>query len=327
MSSDKRTNQWGTLAKVEGSYGTDATPDGATDGLLLAERPEFGYDFVHDGSRVGDMAPQSRGPAPRVAPSGRFGETSFSAEAIGAGAAYASSALPSLDVLLRIACFDATVDVTAGSEMVTYTPATSGFESATIESYARGQLDKLTGAYAKSFTIGSDGPGVPQWQFDVVGIAAVESDAVIPSITSYPVATLLPAKANNIQFTIDGESNFVVRSWSFDLGQDMSPRADENSSGHAGYTPAGLSPTLEVTVEALPTTTFDPFTLRDQRGIIAASLQVGSTQYNRWKLNADQVQILTVEDDADGASALWKLTLGLYPSSYTLADYLSIVFD
>ncbi|HKI87215.1 MAG TPA: hypothetical protein VKA53_10790, partial [Thermoanaerobaculia bacterium] len=86
-------------------------------------------------------------------------------------------------------------------------------------------------------------------------------------------------------------------------------------------------PTLELVVEAAAFSDLNPYSLRDARTQFAVSLQNGSTQYNEFSLSASKAQILDVAEDADGASALWHMTLGLYPSSYTTADQFSIVFD
>src|SRR5919108_140678 len=81
-------------------------------------------------------------------------------------ASYSASVLPSLHTLLRIAGFDAAIDVTGGAEKVTYTPTPgqTGFGSGVFDAYGRGQKFPLTGGYA-DLKISAEDENAPLFEF------------------------------------------------------------------------------------------------------------------------------------------------------------------
>lgn len=342
MTATKTRNAWGFMGKVETTYGTPIALAAGSDGILLADfpTPDFGQ-YLHDGSRGRTPGGPTR---VRVKQSGRFGNIKAPAEAIGGGAAYSASVFSSLHTLLRTGGLDPVGSFGAGVEKWTFTPETgpTGLDAATFQAYVEGQMYQLYGAYS-SFEITADGPGVPIWDFDLQGLADVETDAAIPTITSYPAATLLPPKAESIALTLGLFTAGVVRSFHFDAGREHGQaRADLNSGGHKGFTPGGRNPTLTVVVErvALATvgpwhtaSTINPKQLKETGTQIICSLAVGSVQYNRWKLfagspaSAAQAQVVEVKDGEDGPAATWEITLEFKPSTLTANDEYAIVFD
>jgi hypothetical protein len=264
---------------------------------------------------------------------------------IGAGAAYSASVFSSLHTFLRACGLEATGSFTGGSERWRFAPEVgpTGLESLTIETYLDGQMYKLYGAYG-TFEIGAEGPVIPQWDFNFVGIADKPTDAAIPSITNYPPATRIPPKAENTAFTLGTfVTGAIVRRWRFVSGREHdTPRANQNTANaHAGFTPGGYAPTLEVTVEKtnLTTTPFhtatllNPYELKELGTLLICNLVVGQTQYNRFKIGAGltgaeaQAQIVDVQDGEDGPTSTWDLTIEFKPSSYTLNDAFVITVD
>ena len=344
MSAGKTSNAWAFMGKVpESPYGTPLALSASADGILLEDFADVDFSaFLNDGVRP--RAPGG-GPRRRVKPSGREGRITAPCAAVGAGAAYSASVFPSIHTLLRAAGLEATGSFGGGSEKWTYVPEVgpSGLDGGTFEYYEGGQKYALAGAYA-SFSVGVDGPDIPRWEFDLLGIGSTPTDAAIPTISGgYPPATRLPPKAESIAFTLGLFTAGVVRSFKFDYGREHdSQRANINSGGHAGYTPGGHNPTLEVTLEqvALHTSspwstasTLNPYELKNDGQLVVCSLAVGTVQYNRWKIfsgasaAALQAQVVDVKDEKDGPTRLWVITVEFKPSTDLLMDSFAVVFD
>lgn len=343
MSAPKTRNAWGFMAKVESSYGTPATLVGSNDGVLLSQRPEPDFSqYLDEGDR--GRAPGGA-PRPRAAMSGRFGSLRLMSEMIGGGAAYSASVFGSIHTLLRGCGLEATGSFTGGSEKWTFAPeiGPSGLDSLTMEAYLDGQLYKLSGAYG-SFEVGAEGPAVPEWDFNFMGLADKPTDVAIPAISSYPPATRLPAKSLGIGFTLGTFTAAVMRRWRFIQNREHdAARANQNTSaGHQGFTPGGYNPILEVTIEKVTlatsgpyhtSSTLNPYELKELGTQLICKLDVGSTQYNRWKLGAGltggeaQAQIVGVEDGEEGPTSTWDLTIEFKSSSYTANDAFAITVD
>ena len=329
MAAPKLLNTWGLTGKLETTYGTlDAPAD--TDGQLVVEVPEITETPIHDGARVGRGA-GSGGNIRRVAQSGF--ENAFEAimEAHGGGVAYSASVLPSVHLMLLIAGFAGTLDATPGTEFYSYAPESgpSGFDSASFHNFVRGQQAVTRGAYVAEMSIEADGPVVPTWTFGVRGIRnAAPTDVALPAITGYPAGTNLPPKALDISLSVNAVTTLVCRGFTFNLNRELSPRANDNvAGGHAGFSPGRRAPTLELLVEDIAKSTFDPIVLRDAGTTIAVSFGCGATKYFKWSISAPQAQIITAEPTDDGPTAMWTLGLELQTSGPAAEDDLTILFD
>lgn len=324
------------LAKLEASYNAGGAPSPTTDGILLEERPKLTLAYANDGARPATGL--TLGHQRRAKPTGRTGSFPVKHAAKGAGAAYSASVWPSLHVLLRAAGFDAAVDTTLGAEKYTYTPTPgpTGYASASLSAYLRGELVPLTGVLADLTSWAFQGPHVPVFEFALQGLVGAISDAGVPAIT-YPGLALDAPRAVNVTFTLGNLTQAVVRSATLKLGRKLTPRLDVNSAaGHAGFAPGERAPTLEVVYEtpALATTPFtaaatiDPYQLYDAGTPVACSLAIGGTQYDKyhWAFPAAQIEKAPEEAD-DGPVACTKLSLQLNPSTIAANDDLSIIFD
>lgn len=327
MSAPKTTNRWGLLGKLESVYGTYNAP-ATSDGILVVEAPDVAETPVHDGSRPGSSS-GTGGMRARVAQSGFENAFDAIAEAVGGGAAYSASVKPSLDLLLRILGFQATLDTTASSEKYTYAPESSGFDAASFLNYVRGEEYATRGAYAESLSIESDGPDVPVWTFGVRGVRqAAPADAAIPTITGYPAGTNLPPKAEAISLDVNGVTSLVCRGFSLSYTRELAARRNDNTTGgHSGFTPGDRTIGLVLRVEQIALATFNPYTLRDAGTLMALGMDIGSVQYKRWKIDAAQAQLVSVDRDDDGPTGMWTLNYELKCSGPTADDDLTITFD
>ncbi len=329
MSSAKTLNTYGSLAKVEAVYGVAETLALATDFLLFVERPDVEDAYIHDGSRVG-RHPGTSGRPRRVAPSGKEGGFSGMWEGTGAGVAYTAAILPVNHVLMEILGMEAAIDLTVSSEKVTYTPESEGLDSATVRVHSAQEQTDLVGAYGESLSISAEGPVIPTWEARIRGIQdPIPVDLALPVIV-YPTERL-PAKAVNIGLSANAVTTLILRGFTFNYERELTPRADDNSTGvttaHKGFTPGGRTATLELIVEAIALATFDPYSLWDGSTEMVVSFGVGATQYNKWTFAANQSILTDVDKGDDGATATWILSFELATSGYSANDEFAIVYD
>lgn len=342
MTASKTNTSWGFAGKVESAYGTINAP-GTGDGIFTIEPPDVNDpQFVSNGDRGNSPSGAKR---INTAAAGRFGGMKVATEGIGGGVAYSASVKPVPDLLLRTSGMAVTTNFGVGTESYRYSPIVgpSGLESATYDAFLAGQQHRIYGAYS-DFEIVGDGPGVPRWMFEILGIADYNADAAIPAFTSYPDISNTAAVANSIALTLGLFTAGKVRSFHFTAGRKHDQaRLDLNAAAaHAGFTPAGRDPTLEFVVErvALATvspwstaTTLNPYRMAEDKNLVICSFGVGATQYKRWKLwaggaaSAAQAQVMDVQDTYDGPTATWTIKVGFRPSTYALQDDFSITFD
>jgi hypothetical protein len=344
MSSAKTRNQFALLGKVpESPYGTPLSLSAAADGILPADFCDFDFSaFLNDGSR--GKAPGG-GSRQRVKPSGRIGSLTVPFEGTGAAAAYSASVFPAHHILYRASGLEATGSFAGGTESWKYAPEVgpTGLDAGSFEYYEGGQKYPLAGAYG-SLSCEVDGPDVPRWACELLGIGTTPTDVALPTVSGgYPPASRLPPKAESIALTLGLFTGGIVRGFKFNQNREHdAQRKNVNSGGHAGYTPGGFNPTMEVTLEqcALATvspwstaTTFNPYALKDDGQLIVCALTVGSVQYNRWKIcsgassAALQAQVVDVSDELDGPTRLWVVTLEFKPSALTLVDSFTIEYN
>lgn len=323
MSSVKTLNEWGVLAKDEVTYGTFLAP-AVTDGILCSELPEPSFDYIHDGGR--GISPTG-GFLSGVGRSGRGGALAAVSQMILPGAAYSASVFPNLDRWLRYCGFASTVVTTPSSESYTFDPEASGFDSGSLRVYREGQQFDIAGAYG-TFSIAADGPEVPVWSFEFQGIMnALPVIMALPAIT-YINGTKEPPKSENVSLTIGAYTAGVLKSWEFTLNRELSRRVNDNATeSHAGYTPGNRDPRLMLVIEADLLATFDPYTLAENQTAQAVSLQIGATQYSKWKLSLPTAEIVNVSEGAEGATAMWELEIQGKVSAPALQNDVQFVMD
>lgn len=330
----------GLLAKAESTYGTAVSLSTTADGVQLQYKDRniaapFKLGYAFDGSlgpSVGTL-----GQTTRVAPSGFSVEGDIPTRARPGGAAYSSSVVPSIHTLLKAAGFDATVTTTGGSEKWVYTPTAAGatFTSLTMGLYTRGELWSVAGGLC-DWKIDFADPAPPIWTFMMKGIASLPSDASAPTIT-YPLQTVAPPLASSISLTLGNiTTNAVVMSGSVMGQRKMDPRvALSAAAAHLGFTPGDRAPIAKLVLEATALTgapytassAFDPYNLRDKATDFVFALQFGSTQYNRYKINSAQAQVIDVVPQNNGPIATVELTIAMHNSTATSNDDFSLTFD
>jgi hypothetical protein len=158
------------LAKIETTAGTDATPAGATDALLISNATfENVYNNVDRALIRGYM-----GGSDQLAGS-RSVKATFEVEVSGSGAA---GTAPAWGKLLQACAF---AEVTAAS-YVTYMPVSAALQTITIYYYRDGLLHKMLGSMG-SVDIGADEGARPVLKFSFMGIDAGAVTAANPTQT------------------------------------------------------------------------------------------------------------------------------------------------
>ena len=166
------TRKTAILAKIETTYGTDATPAGATDAVLISNQSVNPLNAQNQDRQV---VREYLGGAEQLV-GVAFKEVSFDVELAGSGAA---GTAPAYGPLLR-GCGMAEA-VSAGAR-VEYTPISASFESLTLYYYDDGVLHKLLGARG-SFKLNMGLGNRPVISFRFVGLDGGDTAASNPSQT------------------------------------------------------------------------------------------------------------------------------------------------
>lgn len=182
------------LAKIETTYGTDASPTGAANAILVRSvsvTPLAGEDIERQ------LIRPYYGNAQRIAGE-KFVELEIQVELAGSGTA---GTAPAWGPLLRGCGFAETVD--AGVD-VTYNPITGGEESLTCYVHRDGVLHKFTGGRG-SVAFQLDVNQIPYMTYRYQGLIAPVTNATLPSANVSAFLTPLPvSSANTPTFTLHG---------------------------------------------------------------------------------------------------------------------------
>lgn len=198
------------LAKIETTYGTDPTPTGAANAILVRN-----LNVTPQSSQmVGrELIRPYLGNSEQLMASTHV-ELDFEVEVAGAGAA---GTVPGYGPLLRACGLSETV--TAATK-VDYKPVSTGFESVTVYFNVDGVLHKVTGARGDvEMTLNS--AQIPVFKFKFVGIYNAPTDTALPAVTYTVFQTPLVANSTNTPaFSLFGASP-VLESLSMQLGNQV----------------------------------------------------------------------------------------------------------
>ncbi len=265
-------------AKIEAVEGTAEVITVADAGILAID-PKFDADFKMNER---NNQTNSLSPLPPV-PGARSGKVTFKAELKGAGAAYAAAVKPVLGTYLRACGFAETVDVTAGSEKVTYLPASTGVPALTIWVFEDGIIKKLRGCRGNVKFSGKMGE-IQFAEFDFTGVydGTVDGAMIAPAFE----ATIPPALLG-ATMTVDAYPG-VIESWSIDMGNTIQLRSSASAvDGYLSAMITGRKPTGKIDPEMTDVATYD--WMGKWKGGTPAALAigpVGTANYNRFTLTA-----------------------------------------
>ncbi len=197
------------LAKIESVYGTDPTPTGAANAVLLKNaeiNPLQGERIPRNLLRTGygNLAGWLVG---------RHVSMTFSVDLAGSGAA---GTAPAFAPLLRAAGLAETV---VAATSVAYTPVNSGFESNAIYFNHEGTRHIATGVRGNARVVWQRNRE-PRIDFTLMGLWQSDTAVAFPALTVAAWQNPQPStKANTPTYTIDGQA-VAASSLELDLGMD-----------------------------------------------------------------------------------------------------------
>lgn len=264
------------LAKIETTYGTDAAPTGAANAVLALNvtfSPMEGQDVVRNTERPTLSAD------PTV-PAALYAKLSFEVDLVGSGTL---GTAPAWGPLLR-ACAAAQV-ITAGTK-VEYTPVSSNHESVSIYFQIDTTRHILLGSKGTA-QITVNAQGLPVIKFDFTGLFATPTEQGVPTADfSTWQAAAIASKVNTPTFTIGGVG-FVLRNFAFDVGNAVEPRM---LIGSESILITDKNESLDASVEAVPVTTYNPYTVAQAQTLQAIQLIHGTVAAKRVKLDIPSAQ-------------------------------------
>ena len=202
------------LAKIETTYGTDPTPTGSANAILVRN---LNITPLNAQTASRDLVRAYMGASEQLIASKNVA-IDFEVEIAGAGAA---GTAPAYGPLLRACGLAETI--TAGVK-VAYSPVSTAFESATIYFNVDGVLHKITGARGNveaRITAGQ----IPVYAFTFTGLYNAPTDASVPSVTYTAFQTPLAANnTNTTGFTFFGHSG-VLESLTMNLNNAVNFRS------------------------------------------------------------------------------------------------------
>lgn len=202
------------LAKIETTYGTDPTPTGSANAILVRNMSitPLAAETV---SR--DLIRPYLGNSPELIAS-KYVTIEFEVEIAGSGTA---GTAPKYSPLLRACGLAETVS--AGVD-VAYSPVSTGFESVTLYHNVDGVLHKITGARGNvEFTINAR--AIPVMKFSMTGIYNAPSDAALPTVDYTGFQSPIAANTSNTTgFSLFSYSG-ILESLSLNMGNAVTYRS------------------------------------------------------------------------------------------------------
>nr|BAR33656.1 hypothetical protein [uncultured Mediterranean phage uvMED] len=287
-----RTSQRLLLAKIESSYGSDPTPTGSANAILVRslEISPFQSDAVERELIRGYMGNYE------VLHANQRVEVTFEVEMVGSGAA---GTAPAWGPVMK-ACGNSQTIVSSTS--VTYAPVSSSFDSVTLYFFQDGVQQKVTGARG-SFSINAELGAIPTISFTMTGIFNAPTDVTNATPTYQNQAKPVLFKNGNTTsqqlFSYAG----AVQSFSFDQNNQSVYR--ELVGGTKEVLITDRRPGGSIVLEAVTMATKNYFTAITGSATGNNTFQHGQTAGNIFTFSAPQTDLSAVSySDSDGIQML-----------------------
>ena len=280
------------LAKIETTYGTDSTPTGASNAILVRNL-EIQPLLSESVSR--DLVRPYMGQADQLLAQTRV-EVTFEVELAGSGTA---GTAPAYGPILKSCGLSETV-VTSTS--VTYAPVSSSFSSLTIYYHEDGIRHKVTGCRG-TFEINGEVGQIPVISFTMTGIYNAPTDVSLPTPTYANQATpLLFKQGNTTNFSAFSYSG-CLQSYNFSMANDVIYRELVGCTKEILIT--NRAPSGTIVIEAPTITAKDFFTVSTGNTTGSITFQHGTTGGNIATVTTAQSDLgnLTYSDQ-DGVQML-----------------------
>lgn len=281
------------LAKIEATYGVDAAPVAATDGMLVRNLKVTPLNLAYD--RRETVKPFYANEGQIV--TGQWSTLEFEVELAGAGIAV--DTVPKYGPLLRGCGLAQTVNATVS---VQYDPVSSGEESLTMYFQMDGRQHKMLGCRG-SMGLRIRAGAIPVFSFKYVGLHVQPTDtALTPATLTGFQRPLSVNNANTTPFTLHAYAG-LFREFSFDQANQTPYRNLPNSESVAI---TGRLPVGHIMLESKLVATKDWWTIIKGGTTGALAITHGTVAANKVKIDAPNVQITAPDDsgEEEGVSML-----------------------
>lgn len=314
------------LAKVETTAGVDATPVAASDAVRVYEvfDPKGAFKFKTERPHV--IRGTNRTARTPLTPSGRSG--TWPVKVYGRGSpnttAFSASVKPEADALLQAAGFSSTGSFGAGVETYTYAIDPTAPHHVTCYSYSGGKLRKMLGSIAQLKMMWKSG-GPIDYDFSIQGLYQAPTDVATPGSPVFGTSVGPIADGATVSFA--GNSALIIREFEYDTGNTIVERPQANVAGGLAYPRLTYSKgTFKLTIEDPPVATLDLEGLQLSATPEALTWTIGSVQYNKCQFTAPAVVIETYDVSNDNGIPIATISGGVYDSTDTATDAVSLVW-
>lgn len=288
------------LAKIESVYGTDPTPTGSSNAILVRN---LNVSPLNAETVSRDLVRAYLGASEQLIAS-KSVAIDFEVEMAGSGTA---GTAPAYGPLLQ-ACGMLETD---GVSTVTYTPVSSAFKSVTIYFNVDGVLHKITGARG-NVELRVNARQIPVFAFNMIGLYNAPTDAAVPTVDYTAFQT--PEAANNTNTTSFSLFSYsgVLESLSMNLNNDVQFRALIGRES-VDLVDRQVGGTMVFEAPAIATKDFFAAALANTLG--ALTITHGSTAGNQVVISSSRVDIVNpTYQDLNGVHML-SVPYVLVPSS------------
>lgn len=275
------------MVKKEVTFGVDPVPAPGTDAILVSD-PTFSVDVnVLERNFARPDFSQYASVIGR-----KLASVAFSIQMHGSGTADVApiwARLLEACAMTRTTTTDAVgPPVVEGAEI--FTPVTSAQTSVTIYLYYEGLLHKMTGCMG-TFTIAAEAGGNAVISFTMTGNYVAPVDSTYPASPVFQ--DVVSPQVELAALAYGGDSSLVVNAFNMDIGNNVVPRADVNSSdGYRGVRISGRNTTGGIDPEVEEEDTF--WTQMTASTLAAFTMTIGQTDGNKIVLTAPKTQIIGI---------------------------------
>jgi len=300
------------LAKIESTYGTDPTPTGGSNAILVRNL-EIQPLVAETVNR--ELVRPYLGQSDQLLSQAHV-EVSFEVELAGSGTA---GTAPAYGPVLRSCGLSETL---VASTSATYAPVSSSFQSCTIYYHQDGIRHKVTGCRG-TFEITGEVGQIPVIAFTMTGIYNAPTDETLPTPTYANQATpLIFKQGNTTNFTAFSYSG-CLQSYNFSIANDVIYRELVGCTKEIMIT--NRAPSGTIMIEAPTIAAKDFFTIASGTSTGSITLQHGTTAGNICTMTTAQSDLGNLSySDQDGIQMLEIPFIAVPTNSGN--DELSIVY-
>ena len=280
------------LAKTESTYGTDPTPTGAANAVLVRN---LEITPLQAETVTRDLIRPYLGNSDQLLAQTRV-EVTFEVELAGSGAA---GTAPAYGPVLQACGLSETV---SASTSVTYAPVSASFSSCTLYFHNDGIRHKVTGCRG-SFELSAEVGQIPVISFSMTGIYNAPTDETLPTPTyANQVAPLIFKNGNTSNFSVFSYAG-CLQSLNFQIANDVIYRELVGCTKEVLIT--NRNPAGTAVIEAPSIAAKDFFTIANGSSTGSITFQHGASAGNIVTFTAPQSDIGSpAYSDQDGIQML-----------------------